>query len=738
MRASSPSAVLSLCLLPCVCFGVALTDAQIAADEGRYSDAVASYRLLLNQPMDQSTRLSALWGLADVYREQGKNRAALESLDAAALLATSPETQVLTDLRRGGVLYGLGRYEEAAALLKPLRSQDAVLDPPARIGLLLDLGNVAVETDELREAVDYYDEAAQVAKVAASPALEARARINAVRAQLDAKDLREVEPRLEAIKALLPKCPEGRVRAELYVGLGNLYGRAINEFDFPRHWRGDALAAFQEALSASTDAATRGYAYGFMGALYEDEGRLNDALSLSRKALFQAQQASLEEQVYRWEWQIGRILRAQGQLESADSAYERATFTLNKVKPNFAAGSRNTFKQLVAPVYTQYADVMLSRATAMPSGEQKQHLLRQVRDLLETLKQAEVEDYFANACVVRNQLDGMRSLTDGDAAVIYPVFLDQRLEVLIEAGNELVQFTAPVGINQATQTIRRFRLNLERSTAGDAFLPDAQQLYQWLIAPGEVFLSAHGVKTLVIVPEGALRTVPLSALNDGKQFLVERFAIATTPAIKLTQQLQNPRLQSLLIGGVSEGVQGFAELPSVNAEIDTVSGIYPGLTMRDAAFQTNAVTLELESSHFSLAHFATHGEFNQDYRKSFILTYDDKLTLNGLQHALALRGRDSLDLLVLSACKTAAGDDRAALGLAGVAVQSGANSVLASLWSISDPATAQLISSFYTKLKQPDHTKAESLREAQIELLHGERFNHPSYWAPYLLIGNWL
>ena len=95
-------------------------------------------------------------------------------------------------------------------------------------------------------------------------------------------------------------------------------------------------------------------------------------------------------------------------------------------------------------------------------------------------------------------------------------------------------------------------------------------------------------------------------------------------------------------------------------------------------------------------------------------------------------------LLVLSACKTAAGDDRAALGLAGVAVQSGAQSALASLWYISDAATAELIENFYTALSVSSNTKAESLRTAQLALLENERFNHPSFWAPYLLVGNWL
>jgi CHAT domain-containing protein len=111
--------------------------------------------------------------------------------------------------------------------------------------------------------------------------------------------------------------------------------------------------------------------------------------------------------------------------------------------------------------------------------------------------------------------------------------------------------------------------------------------------------------------------------------------------------------------------------------------------------------------------------------------------MEGLKSSLDGRATP-LDLLVLSACQTAAGDDRAALGLAGVAIQAGAKSALASLWSISDNATATLMTRFYENSKAPGATKAQSLRIAQIELLKSPEYGHPSYWAPYLLIGNWL
>ena len=144
---------------------------------------------------------------------------------------------------------------------------------------------------------------------------------------------------------------------------------------------------------------------------------------------------------------------------------------------------------------------------------------------------------------------------------------------------------------------------------------------------------------------------------------------------------------------------------------------------------------------YNVVHFATHGEFNSDHSKSFLLTYDNKLTLDKLENTIGLRRFQSepIELLVLSACQTAVGDDRAALGLAGVAIKAGARSALATLWFINDQATSMLISDFYKNLKtETSASKAQALQMAQVKMIQNEGFKHPSLWAPFLMIGNWL
>lgn len=698
--------------------------------------AVASLESALAGAVSREEKLRTLWSLADLYREQGNYQDALQSVHQADALVQSSFEKSITALRWGGIAISLGRYTEASAMLSIARGGRSLFDRGTIAALELELGHLAAETDDLDEAVGHFDTAVAEAGRAGLPLLETRSRVNAIRARMDNQDLSGLEDRLAELHQLVNDLQPGDQSAFLLLACGDLHRRAVNEFGSPKSLLGDAYDDYVRAERNANSMHIRGYAYGFLGALFEDEARYDEALRLTSKAVFAAQSASADEQLYRWEWQQGRIFKAQGRLDDARDAYRRAVAILDGIRTSFVLTSRMTFETLVAPVYAEYADILLVQSISSPA--QSRSLLGEARNQLETLKQGEIENYFGNQCVVLTDPDdGPGRSRDTGVAVIYPVLLDDRIEVLIEAGGSMLQFTTWVGEGEATQTIRQLRLNLERSTSGTAYLEPAQRLFEWLIAPSIDYFEANDIQTLMMVPGGALRTVPLAALHDGRQFLIEHYAVVNTPAIGLLNQSEQDESASLLIGGLTESVQGYSELPSVTREIDAISSLYESRTIEDAAFTLDVVENELVSRNFTIAHFATHGEFSEDFTRSFILTYDDRLTLNNLKGLLDLRGDDPLDLLVLSACETAAGDDRAALGLAGVAVQSGARSAVASLWYISDTATAELISNFYRHLQTPGFTKVESLRQAQLSLLTTDEFRHPSYWAPFLLIGNW-
>jgi len=156
------------------------------------------------------------------------------------------------------------------------------------------------------------------------------------------------------------------------------------------------------------------------------------------------------------------------------------------------------------------------------------------------------------------------------------------------------------------------------------------------------------------------------------------------------------------------------------------------------AFQNQVSTLS-----FPIVHLATHGKFGSTEDQTYILTWDQKIKINQLSSLLKIaelsRGKP-LELLVLSACETALGDAKSALGLAGIAVRSGASSTVATLWRVSDEASAILMSQFYDQLVQASKTgisKAEALRRAQIRVLRNSEYSSPYHWAAYVLLGNW-
>ncbi|MFV0275606.1 MAG: CHAT domain-containing protein, partial [Parahaliea sp.] len=242
-------------------------------------------------------------------------------------------------------------------------------------------------------------------------------------------------------------------------------------------------------------------------------------------------------------------------------------------------------------------------------------------------------------------------------------------------------------------------------------------------------------------PDGALRTIPLAALHDGERFLIERYALATTPGLMLLDPKPFAgKTYSVLAGGLSESVQGFAALPSVDRELGALRQLLSATVLKNSAFTLDRVGQELSEGGYSVVHFATHGQFGSSYDDSFLLTYDDKLLINDLGRSIGSRmaGGETLELLVLSACETAAGDDRAALGLAGVALKSGARSALATLWEVDDRATLDIVQEFYAQLATGTVSKARSLQRAQMKLIADGTNGHPGKWAPFLLIGNWL
>jgi CHAT domain-containing protein len=358
---------------------------------------------------------------------------------------------------------------------------------------------------------------------------------------------------------------------------------------------------------------------------------------------------------------------------------------------------------------------------------------------MDLMQQAELDDFFGEACLTVHSVQV--EAVDPQAAVVYAIVLATNLEVIVSIPHQPLQHFR-IGINAETlaTVAEQFRQGLVIRSRR-LFLQPGQQLYNWLIRPSLDTLEAQGIETLVFVLDGPLRNLPMAALHDGQKFLVEQYGVAMTPSVNLlAPQPLSDRGIKTLAAGLTQARDGFPPLTFVGQELDVIEAQVPGLFLRDQAFTRENLQHKLLNHSFSLVHIATHGQFSSEEAETFLLTWDGRLSirqLGAMIQSQSVRQRP-IELLILSACETAAGNHQAALGLAGMAVRAGARSTLASLWAVSDESTAVLMGSFYQNLGQAKMAKAQALRQAQIELIRNPRYQHPFYWSAFVLMGNWL
>jgi CHAT domain-containing protein len=754
-------------ILAIACFtvtGWAATDSktmvergQRAFQKGDFSQAASDWQKaaeLFRKENNVKDEIRASLSLAGACQSLGQQRRAVQILETALGQSEKTGDPALTTLvksKLGGALVMTQETQRANALLQEaLTAARAEKDSALTAAILNDLGNAQVSDQKVSEALKSYEESSRLAQEAGNVGLAAQSLCNAAAAAVRAGDFTKADELNARAISATERLDASHAKAFLLLTAGQTDRQIKLSDSEAKRLLLRAHQSIQQAAKLAEQIGDRPmetYGLGYLGQLYEQDGQTEFALQLTRRAAFIAQEAQLPEALYQWEWQTGRLLKQQGKSDDAIAAYRRAVQSLQPIRTDIASGlgnasSRLSFRESVGPLFNDLADLLLVQAKAASDPKQQQQLLLEARDTVESLKTVELEDYFCDECVDVLKLKTRTvEAVDKHSAVVYLIPLPTRTEMLVGLSSGLKLFTVNVSSKDLTAQVRDFRRNLEtRTTFG--YLEQAQQLYDWFIRPMRELLKENGINTLVLVSDGALRTIPFAALHDGEQFLLQNFAVAVVPGLSLVdpKALERKNVR-LLLNGVSRSVQGFAPLDFVTNELTSIDRTYASQTLLNEQFTLAALQGKLRDEQYSVVHIASHGQFDRDARKTFVLTYDDKLTLNQLEASIRpsqYRGRP-VELLVLSACQTAAGDDRAALGLAGIAIKAGARSALASLWFVNDQSTSALVSEFYKQLHgSPTITKAQALQAAQIKLLNDRRYRHPCYWSPYLIIGNWL
>ncbi|OQW92696.1 MAG: hypothetical protein BWK78_00880 [Thiotrichaceae bacterium IS1] len=727
-----------------------LTQGQHFFQQRDYAQAIKSWEMALPSLSDPATQIDVRVRLATAYQAMGNYTRAHATLTQALASASEQkvgvEQLIMLHSHLSDVLLAMQKPEEAQlqiekgfTLIKPLEK------PLLRAHLLNNAGNIFSVQKDYTQALQAYQEAGTLAEHHGDKTLYIQALTNQARIRLKQDDVQATTTLLATALTQIHENPDDISKGFQLMSLGQLALQIQERFPYQNLFQ-HIYQILDKALQLSEkykNKRLQAYAKGYLGQLYEQAHLYKEALQLTSQAIFLSQESL--DILYLWEWQRGRILSTQGDLQGATAAFERALSYLQPIRSMLTVGQRDAqeiFRERIHPVYFGLADILLQRAALSHSAEEKQPLLIKARNTIELLKAAELQDYFQDECVVASEVKKLDRL-DEHTAVLYPILLPSRAELLLTlADGNIHQVIVPIEAATLTETIVAFQANLQSRTTWN-FFKQSNQLYRWLIAPIEDKLrSQENLDTLVIVPDGPLRMIPMAALHDGNQFLIERFAIAITPGLSLTEPRPLPKERMLaLLQGLSEGVQNFSPLPEVPREIDNISKVLDEDTvLLDKDFTLEHVNQVLQKTPYSIVHIASHGQFDRDPKKTFLLAYDDKITMNRLERLLSFSQlrKEPVELLTLSACQTAVGDERAALGLAGVALKAGARSALASLWFVNDEATSLLITEFYKQLKQNNVSRAGALQNAQKMLISQRGFQHPAYWAPFLLIGNWL
>lgn len=680
-----------------------------------------------------------------------------EELNTLKNLPVSP-VNVLALRSLGDVLHAIGELEQAKTILQQTLEAAKQLQSPQDIAATqLSLGKNALalaikNANQPNLATQFKQEALNAYKAAEnSPSSfqQLQARLNQLSLLVENKQTNEVNALWQSLQEPLLRLPP--TRASVYAQLSfvqSLLKLPASHFNSTSSLYLPIEPILNVAMQQAKvlgDVKSQAYVLGSLGKLYEQKQQWTQAETLTTQALNLAPSFTAPEISYQLFWQLGRIHKAQGNIEKAIADYTQAVNTLASLRSDLVTINTDvqfSFRESVEPVYRELVSLLLQPPQTASAGQKEvsQENLKQARQVIESLQLAELDNFFQDACAQSKpkQIDQV----DPTAAVFYSIILSDRLEVIVSIPNQpLRHYATEKPQAELEQTFLQTRSSLRRTAFAQERLPLAQQLYNWLIRPAEAELAKNNIKTLVFVLDGALRNLPMAILHDGQQYLIQKYSIALTPGLQLLEPrpLTKGQLRALT-GALSEARQGFPPLPATVTEVEQIATKLPTKVLLNQQFTRPNLQNQIKALPFPVVHLATHGQFSSNADDTFILAWDERVNVKQLDELLRVRGQGQqppIELLVLSACETATGDNRAALGLAGVAIRSGARTTLATLWQVNDESTAIFMTEFYRQLAQSRITKAEALRNAQIALLSQPQYQNPFFWAPFVLVGNW-
>jgi CHAT domain-containing protein/predicted negative regulator of RcsB-dependent stress response len=732
-----------------------------------------------------------LWPLGQLLQSQPDSLAKSTSLRSLgeALQVISPEVVSLTKSVSQSPSQSAPQLKSAKDYLQAsLTSAEAIQNSGAIATAKLSLANAiygdiidsynrgAIGPAEQRETAKKLDRAIQlyqsVRSETGNPINSIRATLNQLNlwldlSEVDTKDKAIVDRALTEASALAPNIsgvlatlPNDRPGIETRINGAHLLRRlkqlkpsiGINYADIQR-----LLDQSQTLAEASGDRRYQAQILGEQGAVAIEQQDLIKAFTQTERAISLAKAVNAPDVLYRQQERLGKLLEKRGDSAGAIAAYNGAITTLASLRSDLVGTNPEvlfSFQKSVDPIHRNLLRLLLQSNGNKPS----QDTLKRARGVLESLQREEITNFLQAACLRVNKVALEQVNSAQQTAIVYPFVLADRVATITsfpgQDGLELDSY--PIAEAKIKGVIGRLRDRAGDSLLNRAswnFTTDSDLLYHAIFTPKtEALLKQNKTETIVFVLDGQLRNIPMAALYNeaDKKFLIENYSIAITPGLELTdpKALGDTKLSAIAFGYTQSGSQilpngqsyDYPALEFVTDEIDNLKKQLQTESIQDKDFTVGSFESILSSRAAPVVHLATHGQFSSNKDETFLLASDGFINIDTLSETLQKNARltaTPLELLVMSACETASGDDRAALGLAGVALRSGARSTVASLWPVDDQATSVLMDVFYQQIKGRA-SKAKALQQAQLALMKQEGRDHPYFWASFILIGNWL
>lgn len=768
-------------------------------ERGEYQQALSVYNQSLaiaEEIGDRPGMSNTLDNVGGIYYSLGQYPQALtfyeRSLSLRQTLGDRPGMgTALNNL--GGLYYSLGEYPEALeSLQKALTIRQEIGD---KSGESRNLDAIAIVYEKLGrypEALDHYQQALEIANAIGDPTAQGNAleHIGGVYLSLGqtVQSLEFLQQALQTFQRIGDRVGIGRTLNSI----ASVYYRLKQ---YPQ-----ALEFLQQSLKIlreTGDKAGEAIALANLGRIFQEQEdivlatvfykqavNIHESLRQGLRVISMEQQQSFTETVAETYRHLSDLLLRQNRILEAQQVLDLLKIQeldeyLQNVVGNEQTASGVNFlpeEEKLAEEYLTLQELAialgqeLKELQGIPETEQtlqQQERIAEIEQNLQTLRQKfdrfiespeiiEIADEIARKTSGENldltnlaQLQASLQQLNQKAVLLYPLILEDRIElILITPDSPPIHRSVAVNKANLSRGITEFRTALTvPSKRANADIPKVagKQLYNWLIQPFQSELDRLEVETIIYAPDGLLRYIPLAALYDGEKWLAQGYQINNITAASLRNfNVAPPEELKILAGAFTQGTYSvevgtrqlaFSGLPFAGKEVENLAATIPGtMKLIDLDFNRSATTEGISDR--NVIHLATHAAFvNGQPEDSFIMLGDgDRITLRDLEEW----SLPKVDLIVLSACQTAMGGQMGngteILGFGYQMQKIGAKAAVASLWSVDDGGTQALMTAFYNSLKTGNN-KTAALQTAQLSLLESD-YNHPYYWASFILIGN--